>query len=65
MTFPRRRSLHFGAAMPLAYADAAAAPRFAETGGEVPGTPAAFGRLFGGEVARWARLLTLSDVKSE
>ena len=49
-----------------AYADRAMAARFAETGGEVlPGTPMAFGKLFGGEVAQWARLLKLSGVKSE
>ena len=49
-----------------AYADPAMAARFAETGGEVlAGTPAAFGRLFGGEVAQWARLLKLSGVKRE
>jgi len=49
-----------------AYADPAMAARFAETGGEaLAGTPAAFGRLFGGEVAQWARLLKLSGVKSE
>jgi len=49
-----------------AYADPAMAARFAETGGEaLAGTPAAFGRLFGGEVAQWARLLKLSGVKNE
>jgi tripartite-type tricarboxylate transporter receptor subunit TctC len=49
-----------------AYADAAMAARFTETGGEVlTGTPAAFGKLFGGEVAQWARLLKLSGVKAE
>jgi len=49
-----------------AYADAAMAARFAETGGEVlAGTPMAFGRLFGGEVAQWAKLLKLSGVKTE
>jgi tripartite-type tricarboxylate transporter receptor subunit TctC len=49
-----------------AYADAAMKARFAETGGEaLAGTPAAFGRLFGGEVAQWARLLKLSGIKTE
>ncbi len=49
-----------------AYADPAMAARFAETGGEVlAGTPTTFGRLFGGEVAQWARLLKLSGVKNE
>jgi hypothetical protein len=42
------------------------AARFAETGGEVlTGTPAEFGKLFGGEIAQWARLLALSGVKTE
>ena len=49
-----------------AYADPAMAARFAETGGEVlAGSPAAFGKLFGGEIAQWARLLKLSGVKTE
>jgi len=49
-----------------AYADPATAATFAETGGEVlAGTPTTFGRLFGGEVAQWARLLKLSGVKNE
>ncbi|HMA73657.1 MAG TPA: tripartite tricarboxylate transporter substrate-binding protein [Xanthobacteraceae bacterium] len=49
-----------------AYADAAMKARFAETGGEVlVGSPAAFGKLFGGEIAQWARLLALSGVKAE
>jgi tripartite-type tricarboxylate transporter receptor subunit TctC len=49
-----------------AYADPAMVARFAETGGEVlTGTPAAFGKLFGGEIAQWARLLKLSGVKIE
>jgi tripartite-type tricarboxylate transporter receptor subunit TctC len=49
-----------------AYADPAVAARFAETGGEVlPGTPMAFGKLFGGEIAQWARLLKLSGVKAD
>ena len=49
-----------------AYADPAMAARFAETGGEVlAGTPAAFGKLFGGEIAQWARLLALSGIKAE
>ena len=49
-----------------AYADPAMKARFAETGGEVlPGAPAAFGKLFGGEIAQWARLLALSGVKTE
>jgi tripartite-type tricarboxylate transporter receptor subunit TctC len=49
-----------------AYADPAMVARFAETGGEVlTGTPAAFGKLFGGEIAQWARLLALSGVKTE
>jgi tripartite-type tricarboxylate transporter receptor subunit TctC len=44
-----------------AYADAAMAKRFADTGGEVlAGTAAEFGVLFGGEMAKWARLLRLS-----
>jgi tripartite-type tricarboxylate transporter receptor subunit TctC len=49
-----------------AYADPVMAARFAKTGGEVlTGTSAAFGKLFGGEVAQWARLLKLSGVKTE
>jgi len=49
-----------------AYADPAMAARFAETGGEVlTGTPAAFGKLFGGEIAQWAKLLKLSGVKAD
>lgn len=49
-----------------AYADPAMAARFAETGGEVlPGTPMGFGKLFGGEIAQWARLLKLSGVKAD
>jgi tripartite-type tricarboxylate transporter receptor subunit TctC len=49
-----------------AYADRAMAARFAEIGGEVlPGTPMAFGKLFGGEIAQWARLLKLSGVKAD
>jgi tripartite-type tricarboxylate transporter receptor subunit TctC len=49
-----------------AYADPVMAARFAETGGEpLTGTPAAFGKLFGGEVAQWARRLKLSGVKTE
>jgi tripartite-type tricarboxylate transporter receptor subunit TctC len=49
-----------------AYADPAMAARFAETGGEVlTGTPAVFGKLFGGEIAQWAKLLKLSGVKAE
>jgi tripartite-type tricarboxylate transporter receptor subunit TctC len=49
-----------------AYADPAMAARFAETGGEVlTGTPAAFGKLFGGEIAQWAKLLKLLGVKAE
>ena len=49
-----------------AYADPATAARFAETGGDVlTGSPAAFGKLFGGEIAQWARLLKLSGVKTE
>jgi tripartite-type tricarboxylate transporter receptor subunit TctC len=49
-----------------AYADAATAARFAETGGEViTGTPAEFGKVFGGEIAKWAKLLKLSGVKAE
>jgi|HubBroStandDraft_6_1064221.scaffolds.fasta_scaffold332820_1 tripartite-type tricarboxylate transporter receptor subunit TctC len=44
-----------------AYADAAMAKRFADTGGEVlAGTSAEFGALFGAEMAKWARLLRLS-----
>jgi tripartite-type tricarboxylate transporter receptor subunit TctC len=44
-----------------AYADAAMAKRFAATGGEVlAGSAAEFGVLFGGEMAKWARLLRLS-----
>ncbi len=63
MTFPRRGSLHFGAAIPLAYADAAAAPRFAATGGEMlAGGVRKIVRRRGRPVAR---LLTLSGVKSE
>jgi tripartite-type tricarboxylate transporter receptor subunit TctC len=47
-----------------AYADSVMKARFAETGGEVlTGTPVAFGKLFGGEIAQWARLLKLSGVK--
>jgi tripartite-type tricarboxylate transporter receptor subunit TctC len=49
-----------------AYADPAMAARFADTGGEViKGSPIEFGRLFGGEVAKWAMLLRLSGVKAE
>jgi len=49
-----------------AYADPAMAARFAETGGEVlTGTPAAFGKLFGGEIAQWAKLLKLSGVRAD
>jgi tripartite-type tricarboxylate transporter receptor subunit TctC len=49
-----------------AYADGAMKARFAETGGEVlAGSPAEFGKLFGGEIAQWARLLALSGVKAE
>ncbi len=49
-----------------AYADAAMAARFAETGGAaLADTPAMFGKLFAGEVGQWARLLSLSGVKSE
>ena len=49
-----------------AYADPAMTARLAETGGEaLAGAPATFGRLFGGEVAQWARLLKLSGVKRE
>jgi tripartite-type tricarboxylate transporter receptor subunit TctC len=46
-----------------AYADATMAKRFADTGGEVlAGSAADFGVLFGGEIAKWARLLRLSGV---
>jgi tripartite-type tricarboxylate transporter receptor subunit TctC len=49
-----------------AYADPAMVARFAETGGEVlAGSPAAFGKLFGGEIAQWARLLKLSGVNAD
>jgi tripartite-type tricarboxylate transporter receptor subunit TctC len=49
-----------------AYADPAMKARFAETGGEVlTGGPAAFGKLFGGEIAQWARLLKLSGITTE
>ena len=49
-----------------AYADPTMLARFAETGGEVlAGTPAAFGKLFGGEIAQWGRLLKLSGIKTE
>jgi tripartite-type tricarboxylate transporter receptor subunit TctC len=49
-----------------AYADPTMAAHFAETGGEVlPGTPMAFGKLFGGEIAQWAKLLKLSGVKAD
>ena len=49
-----------------AYADPAMAARFSETGGEVlTGTPAAFGKLFGGEIAQWAKLLKLSGVRAD
>jgi tripartite-type tricarboxylate transporter receptor subunit TctC len=49
-----------------AYADPAMVARFADTGGEVlAGSPAAFGKLFGGEIAQWAKLLKLSGVKTE
>ncbi len=49
-----------------AYADPAMVARFAETGGEVlAGSPAAFGKLFGGEIAQWARLLKLSGVNTD
>jgi tripartite-type tricarboxylate transporter receptor subunit TctC len=49
-----------------AYADPAMVARFAETGGDVlTGSPAAFGKLFGGEIAQWGRLLKLSGVKTE
>jgi tripartite-type tricarboxylate transporter receptor subunit TctC len=49
-----------------AYADSAMVARFAETGGEVlTGTPAEFGKLFGGEIAQWARLLKLSGAKTD
>jgi tripartite-type tricarboxylate transporter receptor subunit TctC len=49
-----------------AYADPAMRARFAETGGEVlAGAPAAFGKLFGGQVAQWARLLKLSGITAE
>jgi tripartite-type tricarboxylate transporter receptor subunit TctC len=46
-----------------AYADAAMAKRFADTGGEVlAGTSAEFGALFGAEMAKWARLTRLAGV---
>ena len=49
-----------------AYADPAMVARFAETGGEVlAGSPAAFGKLFGSEIAQWARLLKLSGVNTD
>jgi len=49
-----------------AYADTTMLARFAETGGEVlAGTPAVFGKLFGGEIAQWGRLLKLSGIKTE
>jgi len=49
-----------------AYADPAMKARFAETGGEVlTGSPSEFGKLFGGEIAKWAGLLRLSGVKTE
>ena len=49
-----------------AYADPAMVARFAETGGEVlAGSPAAFGKLFGGEIAQWTRLLKLSGVNTD
>jgi tripartite-type tricarboxylate transporter receptor subunit TctC len=49
-----------------AYADPAMVARFAETGGELlTGTPAAFGKLFGAEIAQWAKLLKLSGVKTQ
>jgi len=49
-----------------AYADPAMVARFAETGGEVlTGSPAAFGKLFGSEIAQWARLLKLSGVNTD
>jgi len=49
-----------------AFADGATKARFAETGGEVlTGSPAEFGKLFGGEIANWAKLLTLSGIKTQ
>jgi tripartite-type tricarboxylate transporter receptor subunit TctC len=46
-----------------AYADETMKRRFADTGGEViAGTSAEFGVLFGGEIAKWARLVRLAGV---
>jgi tripartite-type tricarboxylate transporter receptor subunit TctC len=46
-----------------AFADETMKKRFADTGGEVlEGTAAEFGVLFGGEIAKWARLMRLAGV---
>jgi tripartite-type tricarboxylate transporter receptor subunit TctC len=49
-----------------ASADPAMLARLVATGGEViAATPADFGKLFGGEIAKWSRLARLSGVKAE
>ncbi len=53
-------------AVNAAYADAKMRARLTDTGGEpLPGSPAAFGKIFAGEIEKWGKVVKASGMKPQ